>query len=248
MKTEHYKNLEEKYFAGKTTPEEERFLKENGDDFFKALKEEQSEKMNWEFEDFLATAEEKPINSNLNIKTVNNSFSANKIYWLAASLALIFGTIFGYHYFNKKSIEDQNMMVANEIQKQKNQFQEESQLAVNQVNDSVKATTDTLAIDSSATRDNYSTDENVMDKILPKRGRLKKSTRARYTYNEKENSNKNTTTKNTSIPDYQDNYVMINGHKIENEQEAIDVAKYSLQMLSNQVSETVSKADPLNDY
>ena len=244
MKTEHYKNLEQKYFAGETTPEEERFLKENGDDFFKALKEEKAEKMDWDFDDFLAEIEEKPIIP-ISGERKSGGLSMPKIFWMAASLALIFGAVFGYQYFNKKSVAEQNNMVASEIQKQKSQFQQESQLAVNQLNDSVKAVADTLVADSTSTKETYTSDANVLDKILPRRGRMKKTVRQRYTYNEPTNNNRTTKTSN---PEYQDNYVIINGHRIENEQEAIDVAKFSLQMLSNKVSETVAKAEPINDF
>ena len=47
---------------------------------------------------------------------------------------------------------------------------------------------------------------------------------------------------------YESNYVIINGQKIENEQEAIDLAKYSLQILSENVSKTVAHTDVLPNF
>lgn len=246
MKTEQYKNLEQKYFTGETTPEEERFLKENGGDFFKALKEEKSENMNWDFDDFLAKAEEKPVIP-ISAASSKGKSSFPKIFWLAASLAVIFGAIFAYKFLNVNKVENQNIQVAKEIHKQKKQFQEESNLAANQVNDTLNIVSDSLVTDSTATHDTYSSDANVMEKILSKRGRMNRKIRERFTYNEALTPDK----KNSATPAkpvYQDNYVIINGHKIENEQEAIDIAKYSLQMLSNQVSQTVAKAEPINDF
>ncbi|MDO5616505.1 MAG: hypothetical protein Q4G16_09955, partial [Cruoricaptor ignavus] len=86
--------------------------------------------------------------------------------------------------------------------------------------------------------------EQMMNKILPKRGRIKKQTRERYTQNETKKIEQET--KKTS--EYQEGFVIINGQKIENEKEAIDVTRYSLQLLSEKVTQTVAKTEPITDF
>ena len=83
-----------------------------------------------------------------------------------------------------------------------------------------------------------------MDQILPKRGRIKKFTRERYA--QVETPKKNTPKNKIETSDYESNYVIINGQKIENEQEAIDLTKYSFQILSENVSKTMAQTDALN--
>lgn len=89
MNNDKINRLKESYFSGKSSKEEEKWLKENANDaYFNTLKEEQKEEMSWEFDDFLATVEqEEPV------KKIG-SFSFRKMtYWAAASVALIvFGT------------------------------------------------------------------------------------------------------------------------------------------------------------
>ena len=55
MKPNKYKNIEDKFYRGETTLEEELWLKKHSDEpLFDALKEEKDETMDWDFEDFLA--------------------------------------------------------------------------------------------------------------------------------------------------------------------------------------------------
>lgn len=91
MSNDKINRLKELYFAGKTSREEEKWLKENTKDpFFDVLKEEQKQEMNWGFDEFLDTVEqEKPV------KRIGGYNFRKMVYWAAASVALVvFGTLF----------------------------------------------------------------------------------------------------------------------------------------------------------
>ena len=203
--------------------------------------------MDWNFEDFLKQAEERKNDEKIiPLQKTESKPTVPKFFWMAASVALILGIFFLTKMFNNKpTIEDRDAFVKNQILKQK---QEENLLAVNE----------TETQDSTASKEKDSIVQNiapekeaeeVMNKILSKKSRMKKTVKQKYTVAEPaKQPEKTKTTIKPKKPEYQENFVIINGQKIENEKEAIDVAKYSLQMLSNQVSKTVAKADPLTDY
>ncbi len=88
MNNDKIKRLQEAYFEGKLSKEDEKWLKENSDDaYFKALNETKKEEMDWSFEEFLSVVEEPAP------KTM--TFSYRNYYWAAASVVLIvFSTFF----------------------------------------------------------------------------------------------------------------------------------------------------------
>lgn len=203
-------------------------------EIFQELKEE---KMDWDFADFLAEAqkEEKTV-----IKiSEKKSASFPKLYWMAASLVLLASLGFYFKYSTQNNIDEQEILVKNEIIKQKDSVEQQNNYAVLPRQDSIKK-------DSIKTEPSVTTGAEVMDKILPKRGRLKRSTRPVYVQNS--NPKKSTKKPVEITPDYESNYVIINGQKIENEEEAIDVAKYSFRLLSDNVTKTVAQTDVLNNY
>lgn len=85
MNNDKINRLKEAYFEGKTSKEEEKWLKENTEDvYFNALKEEQNQKMNWNFDEFVAIVEEKESEKRIGV------FSFRKtIYWTAAASVII---------------------------------------------------------------------------------------------------------------------------------------------------------------
>lgn len=90
MSNEEIDRLKEAYFSGKSSGEEEQWLKKNANDpFFNTLKEEREQKTDWNFDDFLTTVEkEEPAKIGI--------FSYRKmVYRAAAAVALIvFGILF----------------------------------------------------------------------------------------------------------------------------------------------------------
>lgn len=218
-------------------------LEKKYQEIFQEIKEE---KMKWDFEDFLKQTEESKNDEKIiPLQTRESKPAIPKFFWMAASIALILGIFFLTKPFsNAPSVEEQDTFVKNKILKQK----QEELLAANEseIQDSLAQKQKDSAVQNIAPEKEA---EEVMNKILSKKSRLKKNVRQKYAAAEPAPIKEKTkTTIKQKKPVYQENFVIINGQKIENEKEAIDVAKYSLQMLSSQVSKTVAKAEPLTDF
>ncbi|MBW8361905.1 MAG: hypothetical protein K0M56_06925 [Kaistella sp.] len=205
-------------------------------EIFRELKEE---KMDWNFEDFLAKAENTEIKSPEVSGKKGASFP--KIFLMAASLVLLVSLGIVFKFFNGPTQTEQSLLVENEIRKQKNDFENSNIIAALQNEDSVTVASDSLVSDSAISGNN----EDVLDKILPKRGRLKKQVRPHFVQNSA--PLKSAPVNSVSNSDYESDYVIINGQKIESEQEAIDLTKYSFRILSENMSKTVAQTDALNN-
>ena len=206
------------------------------DEIFHDLK---SEKMNWDFDEFLKEAEKSEQPTTIISEKKGASFP--KFFWMAASLVLLFSLGIFFKVFNKNQIEEQDLLSKNEILKQKNDFGKGNEIVAVHAEDSLKTVQDSLVTDSVS----VSNDEEVMDKILPRRGRLKKTVRQFYVQNSEE---KKSAPEKSATPEYQSNYVIINGQRIENEQEAIDLTKYSFRILSENVSKTVAQTEAIPTF
>ena len=198
-----------------------------------------SEKMNWDFDEFLKEAEKSEQPTTIISEKKGASFP--KFFWMAASLVLLFSLGIFFKVFNKNQIEEQDLLSKNEILKQKNDFGKGNEIVAVNAEDSLKTVQDSLVTDSVS----VSNDEEVMDKILPRRGRLKKPVRQFYVQNSEE---KKSAPEKSATPEYQSNYVIINGQRIENEQEAIDLTKYSFRILSENVSKTVAQTEAIPTF
>jgi len=117
--------------------------KDTTDDQYKEITQElKEEKMNWDFEDFLEKTKQEEKIIPLVQKTKGGSFP--KTFWMAASVILLVSVGIFYNYETKKSVKEQDHLVQNEILKQKDTFQQETQLAVNQIDDSLKIKSDSI--------------------------------------------------------------------------------------------------------
>lgn len=211
------------------------------DEIFQDIKEE---KMDWDFEDFLKKAEGNEVGAKDNnapiIPIGKSKPSFPKWVWMAASVALLTGIGFVFNQYQNSDIEDQAQFVESQIKNQKNNFIEENndhqtQVAVNHPNDSISG-----AKKDSIFQENTVAEKDVLDEILPKRGRLKKERKLKYVYN---SSNK----KAVDSTGYKDSYVIVNGKRIENVEEAINVTKYSFQIFANNVSEKLVQPKVVDD-
>ncbi|SEM21143.1 hypothetical protein SAMN05421856_101759 [Chryseobacterium taichungense] len=211
-------------------------------EIFQHLKEE---KMDWDFEDFLKKAEDKDEVQDNNETPIipidgKNRPSIPKWFWMAASVVVLLSIGFIFNY-NNSNVEDQAQLVENQIKLQKNDFIEENsehqaQVAVNQVSDSVSG-----AKKDSLFQENTMAEKDYLDEILPKRGRLKKERKPRFVYNSSyQKASKDST-------GYKDSYVIVNGKRIENVEEAINVTKYSFQIFANNVSEKLVQPKVVDD-
>ena len=203
-------------------------------EIFQNLKEE---KMNWDFEDFLKKAEgnEDEISPNktpvIPIQAKKPSFP--KWFWMAASVVLLFGLGFIFNYNQTDAVNNQAKLVENEIQKQKTDFINEnhnhdSQVGVHTADSASGAKKDSIFIENSIA------EKDVLDEILSKKSRIKKESKPRYVYNSQSNLSQKDST------GYKDSYVIVNGKRIENMEEAINVTKYSFQVVANNVNQALA--------
>lgn len=200
---------------------------------FQSLKEE---KMNWDFEDFLKKAEgnqdevsEAPI-----IPIQGKKPSLPKWFWMAASVVIFLSLGFIFNYNQNSEVVDQAKLVENEIQKQKSDFINENhnhdvQVAVHTIDSATGAKKDSIFIENSIA------EKDVLDEILSKKSRIKKESKPRYV--------QNTVFKNNTLKDstgYKDSYVIVNGKRIENMEEAINITKYSFQVMATNVNQALN--------
>ncbi|MEJ5050724.1 hypothetical protein WH221_12885 [Chryseobacterium culicis] len=212
-------------------------LQDKYNEVFRDIKEE---KMDWSFEDFLQTAEgAEPEQNTAPVIPLEEKKKPSfpKWFWMAASVMLIFGTGFFLNQYNT-DVQEREKLVKDEILKQKSGFIEENsdhqeQVAVNHT-DSISGVKK-----DSVFQDNQVAEKDVLDEILPKRGRLKKERRPKYVDNSSYHNNRNI---NDSAATYNDSYVIVNGKRISSEKEAIDVAKYSFMKLGSEFKKTVASS------
>ena len=203
--------------------------------------------MDWDFEDFLQKAEGgEPENKETPIIPLQTKAKPSfpKWFWMAASVVLLFGIGLIFSYNQKSDVEDQAKLVENQIKQQKKDFIDENsdhqtQVAVNHVNDTIPA-----AKKDSIFQENSVAEKDVLDQILPKRGRLKKERRPQFVDN---SSSKKYSSSKKDSSGYKDSYVIVNGKKIENVEEAINVTKYSFQIFANNVSEKLAQPKVMDD-
>ncbi|MBL1219222.1 hypothetical protein JET18_00100 [Chryseobacterium sp. L7] len=211
------------------------------DEIFQDIKEE---KMEWSFEDFLQKAEGEVTDSETGdapiIPLQKNKPSFPKWFWMAAGIVLLFSVGFFFNNY-QNGVAEREKLVKDEVLKQKSTFIEENndhqeQVAVNHT-DSISG-----AKKDSVFQENSYAEKDVLDEILPKRGRLKKESKPRFVNN---SSFKNKASKDST--GYKDSYVIVNGKRIDNVDEAINVTKYSFQIFANNVSEKLVQPTVVDD-
>ncbi|WP_185144609.1 hypothetical protein [Chryseobacterium elymi] len=212
------------------------------DEIFRDIKEE---KMDWSFEDFLQKAEGVADDSETNDASViplhKNKPSFPKWFWMAAGFVLLFSIGFFFNDYRTGVIEREKL-VKDEVLKQKSKFIEENndhqeQVAVNHTDSISGARKDSIFQEKSVA------EKDVLDEILPKRGRLKKESKPKFVSNSSFRNNK--TLKDST--GYKNSYVIVNGKRIDNVDEAINVTKYSFQIFANNVSEKLVQPTVVDD-
>ncbi|WP_347218405.1 hypothetical protein [Chryseobacterium sp.] len=216
-------------------------LQDKYNEIFQDIKED---KMEWSFDDFLQQAENaEPEENTMPVIPLEEKKKPSfpKWFWMAASVTLVFGIGFFLNNNSGAGVQDQERLVKNEVLKQKSDFIEENNNHKEQV---VVNHTDSISgiKKDSLFQDNPIAERDVMDEILPKRGRLKKERNPRYTDN---SSFKNNKSKDST--GYENSYVIVNGKRIDNVEEAINVTKYSFQIFANNVSEKLVQPTVVDD-
>lgn len=195
---------------------------------FNDLKEE---KMNWDFEDFLQKAEGNDEAEIIPIGKGKPSFP--KWFWMAASVVLLFSVGLIFNDNQNADVENQAQLVENEIQKQKSDFIKENHEHQTQV---AVLNSDSISGEKkdSIFQEVSLAEADVLDKILSKKSRIKKETKPRYVSNSAVKNIKDST-------GYRDSYVIVNGKRIENMEEAINVTKYSFQVVANNMNQALTQ-------
>lgn len=197
---------------------------------FNDLKEE---KMNWDFEDFLQKAEGN-VNDEAEIIPIGKDKpSFPKWFWMAASIVLLFSVGLIFNDNQNGDVENQAQLVENEIQKQKSDFIKENHEHQTQV---AVLSSDSISGEKkdSIFQEVSLAEVDVLDKILSKKSRIKKETKPRYVNNSGVKNIKDST-------GYRDSYVIVNGKRIDNMEEAINVTKYSFQVVANNMNQVLSQ-------
>lgn len=199
------------------------------EEVFKSIKEE---KMDWNFDDFMNKVEEQPQAPIHSINTAKKS-KLNWT-WLAASMIVIFGLGAFLIDWQSKDMSEQNDLVEKEVKSQKDDFLKanmQTQHLANNTLDSIQQVQDSITSNQSIAEA-----ESDIDKILPKKSRLKKVTREIYAHNSNAGSSDSVSKKSV----YQSNFVTVNGKKIDNMEEAIHVTQYGLQVFANSLKGKVN--------
>jgi hypothetical protein len=197
---------------------------------FTDLKEE---KMNWDFEDFLQKAEDS-ANNEADVMPISKAKpSFPKWFWMAASVVLLVSVGFIFNLDQNGNVEDQAQLVENEIQKQKSDFIKENHEHQTQV---AVLSSDSISGEKkdSIFQEVSLAEVDVLDKILSKKSRIKKETKPRYVNNTGVQNIKDST-------GYRDSYVIVNGKRIDNVEEAINVTKYSFQVVANNMNQALAQ-------
>jgi predicted RND superfamily exporter protein len=197
---------------------------------FKDLKEE---KMNWDFEDFLQKADNSASDEADIIPISKAKPSFPKWFWMAASIILLVSAGFIFNLDQNGNVEDQAQLVENEIQKQKSDFIKENHEHQTQV---AVLSSDSISGEKkdSIFQEVSLAEVDVLDKILSKKSRIKKETKPRYVNNTGVQNIKDST-------GYRDSYVIVNGKRIDNVEEAINVTKYSFQVVANNMNQALAQ-------
>jgi hypothetical protein len=211
------------------------------DEIFQEIRKE---KMNWSFEDFLQKVEsEEPQSQETPIIPLEKkkTFSPKWV-WMAAGLIMLFSIGFIFNDYQNSDKADNEKLVKDEVLRQKSSFIEENndhqeQVAINHTDSIPEAKKDSIF------QENRVADKDVLDAILPKRGRLKKEAKPRFVNNTSFNNNK----ASQDSTGYRNSYVIVNGKRIDNVEEAINVTKYSFQIFANNVSEKLVQTKVVDD-
>lgn len=213
--------LQCKFFSGETSSEEERMLKDTvieGSEeniYFGALNKAKKEHFDLDFDAFLEKAEAQ----NVSQTKIQPSFL--KFYWMAAAFTLLFGSYF---------ILQQN----NDAQTNLNTVPVVAAVASKP---EVPETTPRNSETKVAT--------NYMPKDFPltsKKQVIKKTARVRLAENTSK-PNKNEVLENPSEPEYNPNYVVVNGRAITNEEEALNYTKEAFTFFAKNMTHTLETAN-----
>lgn len=194
------------------------------------------ESMHWEFEEFLSQVEESSTKAESTRKSAKNKIIALSFAVAAAAMALLVSTL----------VLNESAPVTPQLAKS----QEEGSIPMQK-----EVLYSDLSSDSVKVRNSSAVSiepEVLMEKILPKRGRIKRQMPPTLVQRETTKPKSDVVaTVNADLAKGEVStqaLVTINGQEVKNQQEALELTHYSLRVLSENVNRTVSSTSIINEF
>lgn len=194
------------------------------------------ESMHWEFEEFLSQVEESSTKAESTRKSSKNKIIALSFTVAAAAMALLVSTL----------VLNESAPVTPQLAKS----QEEGSIPMQK-----EVLYSDLPSDSVKVRNSSAVSiepEVLMEKILPKRGRIKRQMPPTLVQRETTKPKSDVVaTVNADLAKGEVStqaLVTINGQEVKNQQEALELTHYSLRVLSENVNRTVSSTSIINEF
>lgn len=194
------------------------------------------ESMHWEFEEFLSQVEESSTKAESTRKSSKNKIIALSFTVAAAAMALLVSTL----------VLNESAPVTPQLAKS----QEEGPIPMQK-----EVLYSDLPSDSVKVRNSSAVSiepEVLMEKILPKRGRIKRQMPPTLVQRETTKPKSDVVaTVNADLAKGEVStqaLVTINGQEVKNQQEALELTHYSLRVLSENVNRTVSSTSIINEF
>ena len=195
---------------------------------FRELKEE---KMDWNFEDFLKKTEEKPEETKIIPLKKGSGGGNQKWYWMAASLVTLFGMMM---FFNSDITEPTLKPIASN---ESNPSEKPAQTNIIKPTENQKINSNSNII--KITKNNVKPTKKINHEFRNEHQNI-----ASQPSKTVENS---TEILENPAEEYSADYVIVNGKKIYNEEEAIDITKEAFQLFASNVTKTINQAEPIKN-
>lgn len=219
MKDRRLKKLEDKYFDGQSSLEEEKEVRKSETAFFQVLNEEKEVKMDWSFEEFTDQVQKK----GRMVIWWNSS-------WVKYTAAAVVLMIVGLSYYIQQQ-EPETSIVAHQEIRQGQKADAISATGKGVVGEDAKSN-ETSAIGESRTA-------GLIPTTSPKKGSGVKPAENKVAKMEQETAE---LPQYVQEDNYQADYVVLNGKPVANEEEAVELTLKSLGLLANNFENGVDKA------
>lgn len=219
MKPEDYDKIDD-FFDGNLSEKEEKNLRNELDNsFFEVLNEEKKVKMDFSFDEFLSKIDEVDQDQNQEIQPKRKQVKIWSWMGMAASVLIVFGL-----YFTQKiTVEPTNFPL--EIVDHLPVVEEDSvkEEIINEVGNEL-ISDDLENINTIAK--NEENKQKITNKVV---------------------TQKSITEQTESAKEYSSDYVMVNGQPVEDEQEAVELAKSTLKIFSKKMNQGADAIDKLKE-
>ena len=195
---------------------------------FQELKEE---KMDWDFEDFLEKAEKNSADEKIVPIQKKGGGSNTKWFWMAASLVTLFGMMM---FFNPDITEPTLKPIASN---ESNPSEKPAQTNIIKPTENQKINSNSNII--KITKNNVKPTKKINHQFRNEHQNIASQP--------SKTVEKSTEILENPAEEYSADYVIVNGKKIYNEEEAIDITKEAFQLFASNVTKTINQAEPIKN-